>query len=294
MLADIPLYLVEEHHEVFPFWLQYCQGKEPMTLLHVDAHSDLQPGHFASGLQQLPDDKKMLRNIVRNEFHFDDFILPAVYLGFFNRIIWLRPKILYGNTDFSVSKYVRSWRNRGTQLILGNGKLDTTDSVSDTRPFILEAACFNGENFPCDFDILDIEYDFFYCVQSPCIAQRIEITEQEFSRYESDTYHFARLHFRTKTEEKDGRFFLVFYPWDEAIPGALEVNDETVIQSVHHFCDDLQRVAVVPKLITLCRARHSGYCPARQSQLIENILLNFLTNISFGDKKVRLINEQIS
>ncbi|MDR2115507.1 MAG: UPF0489 family protein [Planctomycetaceae bacterium] len=287
--AVIPLLIVEEHHEVLPIWLRFFKREtifSSRVLWHIDAHADLKPGCFATDLRRLIDvDEEMLQKFVHTELHFDDFILPAFYLGFFDRLYWIYPKQLYGNHHFSTQKYVRSWEQNGQQLIFGNG----ISSIADARNFHFEGGCFPIEMCEDAVTILDIEYDFFYCVQSPCIAKKIEITEQEFLRYENDPYHFARLHFCTTTVREEERYFLVFSPWKKTIPGPLEIEESTMIQSVHYFCDWIQDCAVRPQLITLCRATHSGYCPKQQSEKIESVILqrfqNIYPNIKLPEKK---------
>jgi hypothetical protein len=123
-------------------------------------------------------------------------------------------------------------------------------------------------------DVLDIEYDYFYCTHSPCIRQRLEITEAEYRRYEQDAYHFARLHFRTVAEKHGDRFELVFYPYNVPFPHPLEWEDKSLADSVHRFCDRILEAGIQPKLITFCRAVRSGYCPQRQAEMIEGILLD--------------------
>ncbi|MDR2705969.1 MAG: UPF0489 family protein [Planctomycetaceae bacterium] len=269
--------IVEEHHEVFPYWLRYFRQKKnatPMTLLRFDAHDDLRAGCFAADLRQLPDNDNALQKRIRSEFHFDDYILPAVYLGIFNRIIWLRPETLFGNSVTSEQKYVRSWQQAGKSLILGNGQ----SSHIDAKHFTLETGSLQTLELLQNIDILDIEYDYFYCVRSPCIAQKLEITQEEYFRYTTNHYHFARLHFRTIAEEQEGRFYLVFYPYHQSLPSPLEIDNATLSASVHQFCETLTNSITPPKFITLCRAVHSGYCRQEQATLIEKILLEQLQN----------------
>ena len=283
-----PLKIVEEHHEVFPAWLAMSKrarrsNAPPMTLLRFDSHADMEPGCFSTDLRQLPEIvcetdgetecPERINQIVRNEFHFDDFVLPAVYLGVFDRIIWQRPAVLFGDTSFSEQKYVRSWQREGKCMIFGNGRSEEPDA----KHFVWEVGSVLSPQR--DIDVLDIEYDYFYCTHSPCVAQRLEITEAEYRRYEQDAYHFARLHFRTVAEERHGRFEIVFYPYNVPFPHPLELDDASLSASVHRFCDAILDVGVKPKFITFCRAVHSGYCRRKQAEVIETILLNRLRGL---------------
>ena len=271
-----PLTIVEEHHEVLPVWLALSeqlrsQNAPPMTLLRFDSHADMQCGCFSMDLRLLPTLKsEQITQIVLDEFHFDDFVLPAVYLGIFDRILWQRPAEIFGNTGFSEQKYVRSWQREGKCMIFGNGH----SSEPESQHFMWEAASSLPSQL--NIDVLDIEYDYFYCTHSPCIAQRLEISEAEYCRYEQNAYHFARLHFRTVAEEHDGRFELVFYPYNVSFPHPLELEDASLVASVHRFCDTILNTEMQPKLLTFCRAVHSGYCPQRQADIIEEILLSRL------------------
>ncbi|MDR2755390.1 MAG: UPF0489 family protein [Planctomycetaceae bacterium] len=280
--------IVEEHHEVFPIWLHYFRKKKdvtPMTLLRFDAHDDLRTGFFATDLRQLPNDEISLQKIIHSEFHFDDYILPAVYLGIFDHIIWMRPEVLFGGSGSSEQKYVRSWQDAGKSLILGNGQSPNIDA----KHFTLKTGSLQTSDLLQNIDILDIEYDYFYCVRSPCVAQRLEITHEEYRRYETGNYHFARLHFRTIAEKQDGRFYLVFYPYHCSFPSPLEIDNVTLSDSVHRFCETLINSETSPKLITLCRAVHSGYCRQEQALIIEEILLDQLPKMNKHFEKNRNI-----
>jgi len=98
-IADIPLAIVEEHHQVFPYWV--TSGKKNMTLLHIDRHDDLAEGcqNFFTPIEEYV---KFL--------HIGNFICPAVNYGIIKELFWLNPfnskREIKGYEEFD-SRYIQ-------------------------------------------------------------------------------------------------------------------------------------------------------------------------------------------
>ena len=93
--AGVPFYVVEEHHEALPYWLDYA-GKDSL-LIHVDAHPDLAIPRFADDEAHIhhhsgSDDfyKSAPRTQVRIEQN-DEFIHQAARLGVVSTVLWVWP-----------------------------------------------------------------------------------------------------------------------------------------------------------------------------------------------------------
>jgi hypothetical protein len=92
---NVPLVVVEEHHEAFYVWHYAAQegwlGRDGNTLLHVDEHADMFLPRLRrplTSISSLTD----LAEFTYNELNIGNFIWPAIYLGFFSRVLWLRYK----------------------------------------------------------------------------------------------------------------------------------------------------------------------------------------------------------
>ncbi|XP_076457837.1 uncharacterized protein LOC143291679 [Babylonia areolata] len=92
--APVPLVVVEEHHDVIPYWFQAVeQGLLPSqgnVLLHVDGHADATvPAVNASfPLFHRPADRAQLLLLMQRN---DMFITAAALTGLFSRYIWVVP-----------------------------------------------------------------------------------------------------------------------------------------------------------------------------------------------------------
>ncbi|XP_050415899.1 uncharacterized protein LOC126829811 [Patella vulgata] len=96
----IPVYIVEEHHEVIPYWFKAAkEGKLPTrgnVLVHIDGHPDTVTPNFEEGLP-IFNQPKTPRHLTQLMQSNDDFIMSSVYAGFISRMIWIYPS---WNKDF--------------------------------------------------------------------------------------------------------------------------------------------------------------------------------------------------
>ncbi|CAD5125755.1 DgyrCDS13970 [Dimorphilus gyrociliatus] len=116
----IPIYVVEEHHEVLPYWYDAVRDglikRTQNTLIHIDGHSDmnvpiLYKGYPLFRYPKSPTEEDI--TIQRN----DMFIYAAVIAGIFNRVIWIYPSWLkqeddakYTNTKISLGYIFKNKR----------------------------------------------------------------------------------------------------------------------------------------------------------------------------------------
>ncbi|OWF40353.1 uncharacterized protein LOC110463923 [Mizuhopecten yessoensis] len=91
----LPVYIVEEHHEVLPVWFEAAKnGYIPQhgnTLIHLDGHSDMAPPFFLSRYPawRPPKDSKELHTMMQRN---DAFIVEAAMAGLIRKVIWIWPK----------------------------------------------------------------------------------------------------------------------------------------------------------------------------------------------------------
>ncbi|KAK6172461.1 hypothetical protein SNE40_016103 [Patella caerulea] len=96
----IPVYIVEEHHEVIPYWFKAAkEGKIPTrgnVLVHIDGHPDSVIPNFQEGLPIFHQPKTLLhlKQMMQSN---DAFIMSSVYAGLISRMIWIYPS---WNKDF--------------------------------------------------------------------------------------------------------------------------------------------------------------------------------------------------
>ncbi|XP_065661104.1 uncharacterized protein LOC101241753 isoform X5 [Hydra vulgaris] len=119
--SEISVVIVDEHHEVIPYWFQAVKegliNSEGNTLIHIDGHSDMAaPDEFeeldkltqnielsSDLLFKIPSSESILLPLMQSN---DVFILSAVLTGLINRIIWVTPDWLKLNFSFMGKSYI--------------------------------------------------------------------------------------------------------------------------------------------------------------------------------------------
>ncbi|XP_061191206.1 UPF0489 protein C5orf22 homolog [Saccostrea echinata] len=93
--SSIDVFVVEEHHEVIPYWFGNSAGnlkeKKGLTLIHIDGHSDMALPQYFRKLPFLrwPKNRKELDYYMQEN---DMFILSAVLSGMFSKVVWVWPR----------------------------------------------------------------------------------------------------------------------------------------------------------------------------------------------------------
>ncbi|KAK3091948.1 hypothetical protein FSP39_023926 [Pinctada imbricata] len=95
---DIPpmeVYVVEEHHEVIPYWFEAANRnlipKEGNTLIHIDGHSDMAPPMYFKRFPffKSPRGKGDYKYLMQEN---DMFIISAAITGLINKVVWVWPE----------------------------------------------------------------------------------------------------------------------------------------------------------------------------------------------------------
>src|SRR5512136_599098 len=118
-MAEIPLFLHEEHHEAFFIWHYAIQHDllpaQQNVLLHVDSHADMGQPHLRTAIHQFPQTMPEIEQFTYNELGIGTFILPALYQRIFDTLYWLPPKTAKTCTE---QKYVRTHKQAGQYFIV--------------------------------------------------------------------------------------------------------------------------------------------------------------------------------
>ena len=119
--ARIPVYEVNGHHMVVPYWLEEARRRNLGTLLHFDSHADMQslpePAKLQRAMKELgrgwalAANRKVVTSLV-NRCGMP--VSAGVMAGIFRRVVWARPswseKLEFVNQRFLFG--VRRWRTR--------------------------------------------------------------------------------------------------------------------------------------------------------------------------------------
>jgi hypothetical protein len=279
----IPIFIIEEHHEAFIVW-NYAiqQGLLPATgnsLFHVDEHSDMGTPRFNKTIHELNGDINEIRNFTYSELNIAGFIMPAIYIGLFNQIYWIRQKHKKEEGHYE-KMYIRSYNQMGEKLISGKFKdLKGIQKDNDLKEF--DYFLKTIDQAPSDLNVvLDIDLDYFSCTGNPNENEKIliEITKDEYDNFNKTPYH--RLRFtglsRVETLFENEKFYFKINDFNTIYSSNQLVDLLTIDKRVNHFTKLLEKKQIIPKIINICRSRHSGYTHAEQMQYIENKLIEEL------------------
>jgi hypothetical protein len=296
MDTPIKTFIIEEHHEAFIVW-NYAiqQGLIPPTgntLFHVDEHSDMGTPRFNSSIHSLNGDLKEIKDFTYRELKIGGFIIPAIYKKLINKVYWVKQKHRFSKAK-SVKMYVRSYNQSGTRLLSGKlAELEDIKSDDDREEFGYFLRTI--DQIPSKQNvILDIDLDYFSCSGNPNELEEIyiEISENEFRKFNADNYH--RLNYcnlgRVETLEDNNNYYYVFNNYKEIYPSNAKVKNNLIEDRINLFIDTLKAKKIRPEIIDICRSRYSGYTPLDQWEFIEKKLLNGL--ISIYDIEITNVNQ---
>jgi hypothetical protein len=294
-MEKVKTIVVEEHNEAFIAW-QYAINKEIIpaignVLIHVDEHSDMVTPRFNQTIHDLSQDLDVIKSFTYSELGIASFIVPAVYLGIYDEVYWIKQKHR-SLTQSSFEMFVSSYNNAGKKLISGKQYDVSMKMLSGSRLFNyhrVPLGCVNNH----DNLVLDIDLDYFSCTGNPIQAEEvyIEITREEYYKFLENPYH--RIRFigigKIEVEMNEGKYYYVLNYYNELYPNPLRVDEHDILIRIKDFVDQLNILDLKPRLIDICRSRFSGYTPADQWQYIEANLLSALGQIYNLD--VRSVSE---
>lgn len=278
----IPCWIIEEHHEAFYVWHEAIKlGVIPRRgncLLHVDEHSDLGIPLLRTPLSALQFDPDRVKEFTYTELSIINFICPALYLGIFKTLYWLRQCHDRDVTDRIL--YISSTNCDGKNL-----KLESKITLANWWQPDRKAVNFHylhphqvnlNVNTPI---VLDIDLDYFSCDNAQGAYFEVEITPEAYRDLRDNIYHKARLNLGNELNilERDGKFYLC----TDLIPLTenLQVSPQQITDRVYQFGNFLVANSICPALINICRSRLSGYTPAHQWQFIETQLIDRLQSL---------------
>ncbi|WP_313002665.1 UPF0489 family protein [Chryseobacterium gleum] len=282
----IPAFIIEEHHEAFLVW-NYAYKKQIIglnnDLLHFDDHSDMSPPklNIALTFDNLETIEKV-KEFTYSELGIASFMLPAVYLNIVNNIFWFK---IDRKPKESFAMFLKSYHDDDRFLITGKKEALLPGQISKSTQFYEYhklSLLATGENFRSNKILLDIDLDFFSCIDNPYHEKEviIEITEEEYNGFITNKYHYLR--FITNNIEavhNNGSYFYIINNHKFIYSSPREVSREEILNRIDDFKNYLITENITPDLITICRSRFSGFTPENQWQFIENSLLKVLSDV---------------
>ncbi|XP_016967254.1 UPF0489 protein C5orf22 [Drosophila biarmipes] len=169
----IPVFIVDYHNDVLEF-IYRCLATRHLplannTIVHFDSHPDLViPRH-------IPASATYEKETMLNELSIENWIMPTLYAGHFNRVVWLKnswcQQLPNGRHDFKVGqKEDRIGVDCPLDYFIADGNYCTTEDLQDRKSVELQVHDADNESLnPNDFltesdskgFVLDIDLDFF-------------------------------------------------------------------------------------------------------------------------------------
>lgn len=297
-MRKTPLFIMEEHHEAFFIWhyaiQQQLMAASGNTLLHVDEHADIGAPRLFQSVDTLGMDLHAIYRFTFDELSCFEFIIPSLYLGLFKELVWIRQSAERKSDQLAI---VRAPQKSGQFFeIAGYNVFNNQPTLPPTAPTDGRCVRYRHQTatdvLPAmDNVILDIDLDYFSCEDAVNLPQKLEVSPEEYARFQTDRYHFLRINqgSRIKMQEEDGKYFLYLKNYPEAAPTPLRVSEATILERLDGFVTFLEDKQVKPLIIDIARSRLSGYTPHDQWQFIEQNLIERLSTLY--DLDIRTVDQ---
>ena len=283
-MQEIPLYILEEHHEAYLAWCIERRsarlGGGPCSLLHLDHHSDMGCPILGASILSAPEDLGGLADFVYEELGIGSFIVPALYLGFFQEVAWAHYQ--EGEPPVESKRQVRTYKGQGRVFLTepDYSPWPRESPWDDRSPFLYRAGRIVDLLAPDSTPVLDIDLDYFAC--SPMDGPpsvRLEITREQYDRIRHDRYHPIRLRGTHRLRIEDGRCYLC----ERRLPARTDPSPAETRATIEARLDEMAAALaanrVQPIMIDVCRSRISGYTPPEHADFIEAGLLERLARL---------------
>ncbi|WP_160713127.1 UPF0489 family protein [Chitinophaga solisilvae] len=283
---NIPVYILEEHHEAFLAWMLAAKSgiipDKEHVLYHFDDHSDMSVPKLNKPLQETESwSYEEIRDFTYTELDIASFILAAGFTGFIRHVSWIQTDMSRTGTS---DMYITSYNNNHKNILAGPlNKASAPLLQSAWQQLTYERtqpALFHPEK-TADI-LLDIDLDYFSCETNPETRNEVilEVTPEQYEEFLQQQYHplkFA-VH-RAEAMTANGRYYLVVNYYNTMLPSPRKVTPEKIAARMDEFIALLHHKNIRPALITICRSRYSGYTPEDQWELIEALLLKGLNTL---------------
>ena len=279
----IPLYIIEEHHEVFYIWNKAADdGFLPLfgnTLLHVDHHPDFECEAYGVEFDVLFSSLDEMREFTYTCLGIADFICPAIYQGIFNEVVILQnySPLLSKPEDKLLKLAGDGCLTAENPTIFSRSALSKPEA--NHRFFTVRQGGLGDFSTPQTL-AMDIDLDYFCWDDSlsSVADKQLEITERSYRELTQNPYHPFRLLPKAwlRPVQEDGRFYLRYMGLPNPQPFA---GKERVKKRMDLFRDWLVRNELTPCMISICRSRYSGYTPSPVWEEIEKNLLESLAEV---------------
>jgi len=280
------LIILEEHHEAYFVWLYAILNHLiPITgnsLIHIDQHADLELPVFNDSIKNKLDDLNEIINFTYHSLNIDNFIIPAIYQKLFDKVFWINHNCFKNNSG----EYVVFSINQEGKIFSLKKATPQNREIEDAQSFFYQITTIHDKLQKIPKSLLNIDLDYFSCIKKPLPQGKIEITKNEYKKFQNNPYHFIRLYIGlfAETFKENNKYFIRFNNYNKQPKYNLEVSMEKVDERINNLKIFLKMNNITPNIITISRSRYSGFTPLDQWENIESRLLLVLRDIYVYDK----------
>ncbi len=282
---NIPVIFVDEHHEAFVAWHLFREkGIIPAMgnyLLHIDHHDDMECGGYDWDFSLRIETAAEARQCLDRALGIADFIIPAVYYGFFSTVHILKniqpmdvcpkEKVVFRRSESEL----KCWDY--VPFLHAPKKKDPS---SGYHFFTWINGGLEEHPAPLGKIVLDVDLDYFCWDDSLSSVpeKRLEITAEAYEEYWADKNHPFRILPRRLLHVKAdaGKYYLVYR--EHFLPPGL-ADEETIVRRIERLLAYLAASGAVPMAIDICRSSFSGYLPHDRAAFVEREFLSRLSEV---------------